>query len=107
MKYHKIERNIPFDQLDIVISRYENEGYEVAGITYREYHYDIVFKKSNKSYTMPNGIFDKYPDIVQIHTPYPFNKPYYNTTTTSISGKSDDLPYNENNKPVIVTYCVN
>ena len=105
MKYHKIERNIPFDQLDIVISRYENEGYEVVGITYREYHYDIVFKKSNKSYTIPNGIFDEYPDIVQIRSPFLPNTPYYNTTATSI--KSEDLPYNENNKPVKITYCVN
>ena len=106
MKYHKIERNIPFDQLDIVISRYENEGYEVAGITYREYHYDIVFKKSNKSYTMPNRIFDEYPGIVTIPSPFPPNTPYYyNTTATSI--KSEDLPYIENNKPVKITYCVN
>lgn len=90
MKNHKIERGIPFSELEKVIEKYEDDGYEVAGITYREYHYDVIFKKI--SYQNPNYVYiHNHPwtqdEIKPIPTPY---KPYCGPNTSST-----DVPLNQ------------
>lgn len=78
MKHHIIIREIPYDELENVIEKYEDEGYEVAGLTYREYHYDIVFKRLWKSYTIPYYVPVPEPwDVKPVPTTVPNTPPVY------------------------------
>lgn len=42
---HKVEQNICINDLEYFIDKYEQDNWEVAAMTYYEYHYTIIFKK--------------------------------------------------------------
>ena len=97
MKNHIIVTEVSFADLDKTISKYEEDGYEVAGITWREYHYDIIFKHTYiPCIPIPPQTYPVYPGNPYIPT-YPNTTPW-NTNPIWCTTSTNKLPDNITSK---------